>query len=325
MQAFRIKRRNGGFSLIEVLVGIVVLLILMALIASMMGTATRLTDTTNRNIDATSEAEEVLDRIGQDMAGMVIRSDIDQYFINSSGNDQMFVYSQTPGYFDSSTATPQQSPVSLIGYRISTSANPSIAPALERVAQGLTWSGTDNFPFLIFPPRTSVTQSLKATSGTIPLQWGGIVNDPDTNPSFWHIVGSQIFRLEICYQLRDGTFTITPPTPSSPPPASTGTSSPLAPVPGSVNDTAGLVVAIAVLDNKSRQIVPAASWKTLIAALPDLTQSDLSATPVRLMESSWKTKLSQPSFAATAGLPVTAAGQVRVFQRYYSFSIPTAR
>lgn len=325
MQAFRTERRNGGFSLIELLVGIVVLLILLALIASMMGTATRLTDTTNRNIDAGSEAEQVLDRIGQDLAGMVIRPDIDQYFINSSGNDQMFVYSQTPGYFDSATATSQQSPVSLIGYRISTSANPALAPALERVSQGLTWSGTDNFPFLVFPSRTSVTQSLTATSGTIPLQWAGIVNDPDTTPSFWHAVGSQVFRLEVCYQLRDGTFTLTPPTPSAPPPASTGTSSPLAPVAGSINDTTGLVVAIAVLDNKSRQVVPAASWKTLIAALPDITQSNLSATPVQLMESSWKAKLNQPSFAATAGLPISIAGQVRVFQRYYSLNPPTAR
>jgi len=325
MQAFRGKQRNSGFSLIELLVGVVVLLILLALVASMMGTTTRLTDTTNRNIDATSEAEQVLDRIGQDMAGMVIRSDIDQYFVNSSANDEMFVYSQTPGYFDSSIAAAQQSPLSLIGYRISTSANPSLAPALERVAQGLTWSGTDNFPFLIFPPRTSVTQSLTATSGTIPLQWGGVLNDPDTTPSFWHTVGSQVFRLEICYQLRDGSYTLTPPTPSVPPPASTGTSSPLAPVPGSINDTTGLVVAIAVLDNKSRQIVPAASWKTLIAALPDLTQSDLSASPVRLMESLWKAKLDQPAFAATAGLPVSAVGQIRVFQRHYSLGAPTAR
>ena len=325
MQAFRGKRRNSGFSLIEILVGMLVLLILMALVASMMGTASRLTDTTNRNIDATSEAEEVLDRIGQDMAGMVIRPDIDQYFLNSPANDEMFVYSQTPGYFDSSTAAAQQSSVSLIGYRISTSANPSLTPALERVAQGLTWSGADNFPFLIFPPRKSVTQSLTATSGTIPLQWGGVVNDADTTPSFWHTVGSQVFRLEICYQLRDGSYTLTPPTPSAPPPASTGTSSPIAPVPGSINDTTGLVVAIAVLDSKSRQIVPAANWKTLIAALPDVTQNDLSSAPAQLMESSWKAKLNQPAFVATAGVPLAAAAQIHVFQRYYALDPPEAR
>jgi hypothetical protein len=302
-----------------------VLLILMAVLVSMMGTATRLADTTNRNIDAASEAEQVLDRIGQDMAGMIIRSDVDQYFVNSSGNDQLFVYSQTPGYFENSTGKPQQSPVSLIGYRISTSANSSLAPALERVAQGLTWSGADNFPFLVFPPRTSVTQCLTAISGTIPIQWGNIVNDPDIIPSAWHTIGSQIFRLEICYQLRDGTYTLTPPMPSAPPAFPTGTSSPIAPVPGSINDTAGLIVAIAVLDNKSRQIVSAANWKTLIAALPDITESDFSATPVQLMESSWKAKLDQPTFAVTSGLPTPVAAKVHVFQRYYSLDAPTAR
>jgi len=84
-------------------------------------------------------------------------------------------------------------------------------------------------------------------------------------------------------------------------------------------------VAIAVLDNKSRQIVPPASWKTLIAALPDVSQSDLSTTPTQLMESSWKAELKQPTFAATAGLPIAAAAQVRVFQRYYALDPPEAR
>jgi prepilin-type N-terminal cleavage/methylation domain-containing protein len=325
MQAFRRKRRNRGFSLIELLVGMSVLLVMMAFLASMMGSATRLTDKTSRNIDASSEAKQILDRIGQDIAGMVNRTDIDQYFLSSPGNDQMFVYSQTPGYFDNSIGTSQQRSLSLIGYRISSSANPSLAPALERVAQGLTWSGADNFPFLVFPPRTSVTQSLAASSGTIPLQWASTVNDPDTTPSFWHTVGSQVFRLEICYQLRDGTFTFTPPTPSAPPAASTSTSFPPAPVPGSINDTTGLVVAIAVLDNKSRQIVPAARWKTLIAALPDLTQNDLNATPVRLMESSWNAAINQSTFAAAAGIPSEAAAQVRIYQRFYALGAPYAR
>ena len=297
----------------------------MGILASVTGTASQLTDTTNRNIDSSSEAEQVLDRIGQDMDGMINRPDVDQYYVNLTGNDEFFFYGQTPGYFSNTTTTTQQSPVSLLGFRISTTANSSLMPSLERANQGLTWSASFGPPFLVFPMRTSATQSLTATAGTIPSLWGSLVNDPDTAPSFWHTIGSQVFRLEICYQLRDGTFTLTPPSPSSPPATSTGTSSPLPPVPGSVNDTTGLVVAIALLDTKSRQMVSETSWKSLIAALPDPSQTDLNATPVRLMESSWKAKISQPKFASVAGIPPEAAAQVRIFQRFYALGTPYAR
>jgi hypothetical protein len=289
------------------------------------GTASRLTDTTNRNIDSSSEAEQILDRIGQDVVRMINRPDVDQYYVNSTGNDEFFFYCQSPGYFSTTTTTSQQSPISLVGFRISTTANPASAPSLERAAQGLTWSASGGSPFLVFPARTSVTQSLAATAGTIPSLWGTVVNDPDTSPSFWHTIGNQVFRLEICYQLRDGTFTLTPPSSSSPPTASTATTSPLPPVPGSVNDTTGLVVSIALLDTKSRQMVPATSWTSLIAALPDPSQSDLSATPVRLMESVWKARLNDSAFASVAGIPPAAAAQIRVYQRIYALGVPYAR
>jgi hypothetical protein len=42
------------------------------------------------------------------------------------------------------------------------------------------------------------------------------------------------------------------------------------------------------------------------------------------MDSSWKAKLNQPTFAATAELPMAAASQVRVFQRYYCLGAPAA-
>ncbi len=319
------ESRRYGFTLIELLVTVVVLVILMAILASVTGTASRLTDTTNRNIDSSSEAEQVLDRIGQDVAGMISRPDVDQYYVNSTGNDQFFFYCQTPGYFSNTITTTQQSPVSLIGFRISTTANSSLVPSLERATQGLTWSASVGSPFLVFPTRTSVTQSLSATVGTIPSLWGSLVSDPDTAPSFWHAIGTQVFRLEICYQLRDGTFTLTPPSPSSPPATSTGTTSPPPPVPGSVNDTTGLVVAIALLDTKSRQIMSGTSWKSLIAALPDPSQTDLTASPTRLMESLWNAKINQASFASVAGIPPEAAAQVRIYQRFYALGAPYAR
>ena len=315
---------RSGFTLTEMLTTIAVLLILMAIIFSMMGLTFRLTDSTTRGGDSSTEARQVLDRIGEDVAGMLIRPDVDQYYLNAPGNDQMFFYSETAGYFDGTSTPPQQSPLSLVGYRISTSANPSLPPVLERITQGLTWAGANALPFLVFPPRTSVIQNVSATAGIIPTQWSSIVNDGDTAASFWHTIGGQVFRLEICYQLRDGTFTLTAPTPSKPPALSTATTTPTPVVAGSINDTVGLVVAIAVIDSKSRKIIPTTSWTSLIAALPDPSASDLSANPAVLMDSTWNAKINSPGFAQTAGIPVTAATQVRIYQRYYPLNAPLA-
>ena len=143
--------RECGFTLLELLVTVVILAILMAILASVTGTASHLTDTTNRNIDSSGEAEQILDRIGQDVVGIINRPDVDQYYVNSIGNDQIFFYCQTPGYFTNTTSTTQQSPISLIGFRIGTTANASSLPSLERAAQGLTWSVRQDHPFWSFP------------------------------------------------------------------------------------------------------------------------------------------------------------------------------
>jgi len=56
-------------------------------------------------------------------------------------NDKMFFYSQQTGFFNSSTTTiinyylTNQSPVSLVGYRINTTDNPSGLPSLERLSR----------------------------------------------------------------------------------------------------------------------------------------------------------------------------------------------
>jgi prepilin-type N-terminal cleavage/methylation domain-containing protein len=322
-----VNSSKSAFTLVEMMTAIAILAILTAIIFSIMGMALRVTDSTTRGGDTAIEARQVLDRIGQDISGMLIRPDVDQYYVKAVGNDQMFFYSQTAGYFDSTTPFDQESPVSLVGYRISWSVNTTTPPVLQRLAQGLNWSGAKALTFLTFPPpafppRVPSSPAYTASSGTIPVQWNSLVTDPDTAPSFWSTTGSQVFRLEIVYQLRDGTFTLTPPTPATPPAITTTTTQPLPPVPGSINDTVGIVVAIAVLDNKSRQIVPAASWGQLISALHDPVASDLTASPAVLMDSTWNTALNQPSFAATEGIPVTAASQIRVYQRYYPLNAP---
>lgn len=318
---------RSAFTLVEVLAAIVVLVILMVITFGILGTATRVADSAARGGDNSIEALQVLDRIGADIAGMLIRPDIDEYFVKAPGNDEMFFYSQTAGYFNGTTTAATatlQSPISLVGYRISSSVNASIPPVLQRVVQGLNWSGSNALPFLIFAPTAPYSANmvtLANPANTIPVVWKSVVTDVDNAPSFWHTIGGQIFRFEICYQLRDGSFTLIAPTPATPVTPAPGTTAPIPAVPGNLNDTVGIVIAIAVLDNKSRAMVPLGSWAGLVAAFPDPTLSQLTS-PAQLMDSTWNAVLNQPGFPQSAGIPVAAASQIRVYQRYYPLNVP---
>jgi hypothetical protein len=332
-----IRSSRGAFTLVEMISAIAVLALLLIIILGIVTSTSKVADTAFRNGDTSGEATQVLDRIGADLTGMLIRPDVDQYYENLAGNDEMFFYSQTPGYFDTTSTTTQQSPVSLVGYRISSSANATLPPMLERVVQGMTWdtqSGGQlaSLPFLTFPAVTAATSAATpaaATGGTIPAEWSTVVNNTDANPtggtSFWHTFGPQVFRFEICYQLRDGSYSLSPPTPSTPPAPYSGSTSPAPPVPGSINDTVGIVVAVALLDAKSRQLVPAASWSGLINKLTDPSAGQLSASPPMLMNTIWNNALQATGFAESVGIPALAASQIKVYQRYYSLNAPLAR
>lgn len=319
----RVGSASGGFTLVEMMTAVAILVLLLGIIFGIMSETVRLADSTTRGGDASDEGRQVLDEIGQDIAGMVIRPDVDQQYpnaasgSNTSGSDEMFFYSQVPGYFDASVPADQYSNISLVGYRIDTSAQ----PGLQRIAQGTTWNGAGVMSFLVFPLQAPLT--LPVDRSKPPVASSGLVDPTAVTASFWHTVGSQVFRLSIYFQLRDGSLTLTPPTPSAPTAPSTVTKTPVPAVPGGLTDTTGIVVAIAVLDSKSRKIVPAGSWPKMIAALREPTASDLSATPPNspvLIDSIWNATLNSPTFPQSVGIPVTATSHIHVYQRFYSLN-----
>ena len=106
-----------------------------------------------------------------------------------------------------------------------------------------------------------------------------------------------------------------------------------------MQDVAGIVVAIAVLDPASTKILPTTSvmlngsrvttpdMGTLISALADLplantaatsnTTPDLTISPQRLMAEAWNNEIVTATFAKTADIPAAAAAQVRIYQRCF--------
>lgn len=108
-----------------------------------------------------------------------------------------------------------------------------------------------------------------------------------------------------------------------------------------MQDVAGLVVALAVLDGTTNRILPTTQVQLGSSGpqstVPDLTKlnnafNDLendqagqdntypdvspSANPPRLMAEAWRNKLNQAGFAQSAGVPLRVASQVRIYQRY---------
>jgi len=321
----------ASFTLLEMLVAMAVLSLLLVFIFSVASTILNVADLSHRHADSAIEAEAVLDRIGLDIDQMLNRPDIDQLYYsgNAAGgdNDKCFFYARESGFFDASVPTAAQSSVSLVGYRINTPDNPLAQPFLERLGQGLIWSNphdnvssgamdpngtTGPLTYLTFPARTNVTQNLSPDpSSTIAGQWGQSLNVVGSGPPynngsspFYSPIGSQVFRFEICFQGPKGSLSLYP--------AYTNN----VPVYGSsITNNVAVVVAIAVLDSKSRQLVPAASWSKLIAALPNVTQQSLSTNG--LMSTVWNQALQQPNFPSQAGIPASVAGHIKIYQRSY--------
>src|SRR5438552_12162536 len=156
------RRTRGGFTLVELLVSVVVLVIVIFMVSQLMSSTSAVTRTGNKHIDTDTQARVVFDRMALDFAQMLKRTDIDYYVKQRSGynghgnghgwgqgkngdkgSDQMAFFSHVPGYYPGSYA----SPISLVAYRVneSTAANAAAAYGrLERLAKGLLWNGVDN-------------------------------------------------------------------------------------------------------------------------------------------------------------------------------------
>src|SRR5437870_12018537 len=122
----------AAFSLVELLVTVAVLALLVLLFTQLLNSAATITTLAHKQMDADSQARQLLDRMAVDFAQLVKRSDVDFFGKGTvapnsvggamTGNDQIAFYSGVPGYYPS---TGSQSPVSLVSYRINSNSTSS--------------------------------------------------------------------------------------------------------------------------------------------------------------------------------------------------------
>jgi hypothetical protein len=295
--------RAGGFTLTELLVSMSVLVLLVLLFTQLLNSAATTMTLGNKRMDADSQARQLLDRMANDFDQMVKRTDV-SYWVKTTGNtqpgnDQIAFFSAVPGYYSQAG---YNSNASLVAYRVN--ADPTLASynKLERMGKGFPLNGAYTaapIP-LLFRDGTSNT----TIQGVWPAATSSTTADPD-----YETAGPQVFRFEYYYLLN-----------SSP---TVGTANQLTAGTWSstdtflVKDVAAIVVAVAVIEPKSKVLLTTANMEKLAGTngqtslLVDFTTD---SSPGALL-STWQTALD-----GITDMPRPAIQGIRLYERYFYLS-----
>jgi hypothetical protein len=317
-----------AFTLIELLVSAAVLLVLILMVTSLVNN-TRLVITGSRaHIEADTAARQVMDRIASDVLLMVKRRDVNYIFFKQAGNDAMFFFSGGPAYAGSTISSANLSRVNLIGYRVAV--NNSVyhdtlganMPVLERLGQALTWDGVNSGNSSNPGGMVYLTTG---TGPTIASTWHeliGVAPYTSATNSAYQVLNSQVFRMEICFLLKSGTFALSGtsfsvneaqysniPTAAPKTFVSSGYESD-GNVYGIPPDLAGIVVAIAVMDDTTRKQITASQLVNVASKLGDSTGNG-----TQLPAEIWQNAVEGQGFAKSVGMSQAVASRIRIYQR----------
>jgi type II secretory pathway pseudopilin PulG len=281
--------RSVAFTLVEVLVAEAVFLILMLVVVQLIFGVIQTAAAQKKRMDSLDDARQSLDRLSLDWAGRVRRGDVLGSFTRQSASSQNAPNAQI-SFLTQAQAYTGARHLSWVTYavtnitQVNQGSQASTTPALVRGIIGYNYSTTDGSsnPLLTFPAGASAP----SIPGTLPV-------DPLANT---------VFRVEYCF-LQQVPTTVPPATTTS---AFTTNSLNLA-----STNLVGVVVAVAALDQQSRQVLTQAQLVALGNALPSVADGQ---SP----QAVWTTSINNGTFAtaaAAAGVPQSAANAVRVFQR----------
>jgi hypothetical protein len=301
---YAVALSGGGFTLAELLVSIGVLVLLVVLFTQLLHSATAVAILGHKGMDTDSQARQLLDRMAIDFNQMLKRTDV-SYYVKTlgnteTGNDQIAFFSAVPGYYSQAG---YNSNASLVAYRVNGDPNSASYNNVERMGKGLALNGaytTAPIPLVFLDSNYSTT-----ISGIWPAATSSTGTDSDcSNTGCYETAGPQVFRFEYYYLLSGNPSVGTANQLSAGPWSSTDTFS--------VKDVAAIVVAIAVIEPKSKVLVGNDQIAALAGTLPDFTTG---WAPGRLLVQ-WRAALD----ANTIGLPRSAISGVRVYERYFYLS-----
>ena len=297
---------NHAFTLVEILVAIAVLTMLILLITRLVDNATTITVLGNKRIDAEGHARPLLDRMAIDFAQMVRRPDV-SYYLKAGGsidamtggdigvNDRLAFFTSVPGYYPSSLS--YNSTISLTAYRINADPTSAAYNKLERMGKALAFNAayTTQIPILFLDSAPSPTTTIDRMwpTATRPYPDASYSTDSD-----YEIAGPQVFRLEyyyLCHAPGGAALVEFPNTWTSVDNVA-------------ISDVIAIVVAIAVIDSRSRVLLSNSQLSTLTERLVDYSNG----WPQGELLSRWQSALD-----GVTDMPRAGVSGIRLYERYF--------
>lgn len=309
----RLQARHG-FTLVELLVAMGVLMAVSVMVSTLISGVTRTTQLGERSMESDSISRTFFNRLSLDLGNMVRRADINYGFVKDSsgsgGTDDRLLF-----YAFQENPAGSFRPLSLICYDLR-SPNGTAFPEMLRAAYNPNTvppngTGTPQWYAGVFVERgnvvlnSDISPTLTTSIGTDAT--GASFDLSDDFQSF----GREIIRFEFNFLLENSAGNIVY--------ADRLESD------TTIQKIKGIVVAIAVLNPKSASRLTDADLTNLAQSMIDVTSSssvvgDATATsPLSKMTAVWRDNLN--TFAASASNPhlVSAAHDVRLYQRTFLF------
>ena len=287
------EQGRDGFTLSEVLITTNLLALLVFLLLQLVNQAALIATLHNKRMDAGSQARALFERIAVDIAQIVKRPDVSYYVKTRDtpmvGNDLVGFYSAVQGFHPT-----KSSPVSVVAYRVNSDPLNLVAyNRFERMGKGLDWNGSSqlNIPMVFLPLTIHETWPSLASNSAY--------DETDPAKRTYEIIGPQVFRFEYYFVEKTTGQLVTCP-------ARWTSLSAVA-----IKDVAAIVVAIAVIDPKSRVLLADSEIATLIDRLPDFS---LGWGPGDLL-AEWRSALD-----SVATMPRPAISGIRLYERCFDLS-----
>jgi len=250
-----------AFTLFELLLALAVTTIVMALLFHLSASTASVVQKSRAKIDLQTTARSAMDRMSLDLAAAVLRPDLPPLFVKNEGNDAFYFYATADGYEGDRG-------ISAMGYRIDGNEG-----HLYRGAEGTGWAQQP----------LSFSSHLASTP---------FVQD-HPNPNFG-LLGMNVFRMEIEFLMRDGTY------------QSVAT-------PAHWEDVQSLIVTILSIDPGLFQKAQGSPGE-LAALFPD-PPADADARAL------WAQILKDPAFlAGSANFSTSVLGGIKIRQRAFRLS-----
>ena len=315
------KRPRGlgdstAFTLLEILVAITILAIITVAMATIFASTQKLVSQSNTSMGSLDAGEAVLSQIGLDISRMVLRDDVDYGFTKggtdagTGANDSFSFYAGTTGFDNSGNAPSNPRPLSIVSYQVGTDpVNPaSTALQLNYGALQVDWAAGGSSPFTLSQlvsgvqtqflyPKNSPTNSNPGTGGILPA------------PAFYTTLAHEVIRFEFCLMLKtDPVSADNPPRLLTPdvPTTVTGTAP--------IENIAGVLVGLVVVDPTSRMLFPAGADAKLSKLF--LNPPAPSSGQIKDFLGLWSSVLT-PANLKSVSIPGQAISGIHIYQRYY--------